>query len=250
MSTPVVQDETRRIQRIALPLPTRIEVKIDHNIAWNEVTRLTDVSAFGAGFALKRPVKRGRLVLLTIPMPRQLRCYDHSENQYRIWSLVRRCLPVNVNGETSYMIGVAFIGKNAPSSFLESPSTIYDISHRDDEGLWHITRAELTANESEKATDLRRQTRFSIPESVSVEILDAEGNIESSETTVTENLSLGGASVFTSLSATAGSFVRVTSERHNIRIISIVRAKRVGPDGITRLHLEFVDKFFPLEGIE
>ena len=71
-----------------------------------------------------------------------------------------------------------------------------------------------------------------------------------SETTVTENISLGGAAVFTTLNADTGTFLRVLSPRHNIEILSVVRGSRVGPDGITRLHLEFIDRFYPLEGIE
>jgi hypothetical protein len=42
----------------------------------------------------------------------------------------------------------------------------------------------------------------------------------------------------------------VTSDRFNITILSVVRGSRTAPDGITRLHLEFIDRFFPLEGIE
>jgi hypothetical protein len=37
--------------------------------------------------------------------------------------------------------------------------------------------------------------------------------------------------------------------RNNVQIISIVRARRKGADGLTRLHLEFVDRLFPIEGI-
>lgn len=68
--------------------------------------------------------------------------------------------------------------------------------------------------------------------------------------TVTENISLGGASIFTSLNVEVGDFLRITSEQYKTTIISIVRGKRVGPDGIPRLHVEFVDRFFPLEGVE
>src|ERR1700742_3774947 len=93
-TTNVAEADKRRIQRISLPLPSRIEVKIDQHVSWNEVTRLTDVSVFGAGFSLNRPLKRGRLVLITVPMPRALRCFDFSDPQYRVWSLVRRCIPV------------------------------------------------------------------------------------------------------------------------------------------------------------
>ena len=76
MSTTVSEKDNRRIQRYELSLPTRVEVRVDNKFAWNEITRLEDVSAFGAGFVLKRPVKRGRLIQISVPMPRQLRCYD------------------------------------------------------------------------------------------------------------------------------------------------------------------------------
>jgi hypothetical protein len=91
---PVIEKENRRIQRISLPLPARVEVRIDSSVSWNEITRLSDVSAFGAGFTLKRPIKRGRMVLMTIPMPRQLRSFDYSEAQYKIWGVVRRCMSI------------------------------------------------------------------------------------------------------------------------------------------------------------
>ena len=92
LSSSTTNGENRRIQRISLGLPSRIEVKIDQTNTWNEITRLSDLSAFGAGFNLKRPVKRGRLLYMTVPMPRQLRCYDYMEPQYKVWGLVRRCI--------------------------------------------------------------------------------------------------------------------------------------------------------------
>jgi hypothetical protein len=245
--------ENRRIQRISLPLPLRVEVRIDRSVSWNEITRLTDVSAFGAGFTLKRPVKRGRLMLLTIPMPRQLRCFDLSEAQYRVWGLTRRCIATGRSSEEPlYAVGVAFIGRKPPEGFIDHPARLYDVSHReeDGQGFWHVVEADLLADDSELPSDLRRQTRFHIPESLLLELMDEKGEISGSETTVTENISLGGAAVFTQLDLAPGTFVRVTSERHNVKIISVVRGKHVGQDGITRLHLEFIDRLFPLQGIE
>lgn len=250
MSTTLTDKDQRRIQRYGLALPTRVEVKVDNKFTWNEVTRLEDISAFGAGFNLKRPVKRGRLLVISLPMPRQLRCYDYLEPQYRIWGLVRRCIPLGENAESqSYAVGVAFIGKHAPASFVENPSTLYELSEREDGGLWQISPASASPDESDLPTYLRRHTRFAIPESLLLEILDENGDVIASEVTVTENISLGGAAVFTSFSAELGSFIRVRSERHDLTIISIVRGKRLGGDGIVRLHLEFIDHLFPLQGI-
>lgn len=246
-----VTKENRRIQRISLPLPLRVEVTIDKSVTWNEVTRLSDVSAFGVGFNIKRPVKRGRIIQLTIPMPRQLRSYDYSEPQYRIWGLVRRCIAIERSVTPEYAVGVAFTGKNPPTGFVDNPSMLFDIAHRDEtEGFWHVTPADLLADDTELPKELRKQTRYSIPEQLVIAQVDDAGNVLYAENTVTENISLGGASVFTTLKAEAGNFVRVTSERFNVTILSVVRGSRVGEDGITRLHIEFIDRLFPLEGIE
>ncbi len=249
---PPVQNEHRRIQRISLPLPARVEVKIDQTVSWNEITRLSDVSSFGAGFVLKRPVKRGRLLLMTIPMPRQLRSFDFSEPQYRVWAAVRRCISVGRDQKNpEYSVGVAFIGKSPPSNYVLNPAQLYDISHRENqgEGLWRLIPAVLDADDSQLPIDARKQSRFSIPEPLLLQIVDDSGNVLESEMTVTENISVGGAALMTSLIIKAGTFIRVTSERFDVRILSVVRGSRVGSDGITRLHIEFIDRLFPLEGI-
>lgn len=249
---PVVEKENRRIQRISLPLPMRVEVHVDSQNSWSEVTRLNDVSAFGAGFTLKRPIKRGRLILLTLPMPRQLRSFDYSEPQYKIWGLVRRCIQVGRSySEQEFSVGVAFTGKKPPEGHLEQPSRLYEIASRNEAagGLWHLEVANLRADDSALPKELRKQTRYFIPEAVRLEQVDEAGNVLFSEATVTENISLGGASVFSTLRAGAGTFLRVTSERFDITILSVVRGTRTASDGITRLHLEFIDRLFPLEGI-
>ena len=250
MTLATIDKDSRRIQRYELALPTRVEVQIDPKFAWNEITRLEDISAFGAGFNLKRPVKRGRLVVLSVPMPRQLRCYDYLEPQYRVWGLVRRCVSLGDNPAIDqYAIGVAFIGKNPPQSYLEDPSKLYDLSSREDGGLWQLIEAEPDPDESDLPSYLRRHTRFAIPESLLIELLDANGDVAASEVSVSENISLSGASVFTSFNVSVGTFLRVTSERHAVTIICVVRGKHIGSDGIIRLHLEFIDRMFPLEGI-
>jgi hypothetical protein len=250
---PAVEKENRRIQRISLPLPVRVEVRIDRDSSWHEVTRLNDVSAFGAGFVLKRPVKRGRLIQLTLPMPRQLRSFDYSEPQYKVWALVRRCIPVSVPGkEDEYSIGTAFIGKNPPADFIEHPSRLFDLLTQDESGagFWHIGYADLRADDSHLPKELRKQTRYSIPEALTISQVDAEGNVLHSESTVTENVSLGGASVFSTFNVEPGTFLRVKSERFGVEILSVVRGSRKGNDGIPRIHLEFIDRFFPLEGVQ
>ena len=249
--TPTVENENRRIQRLSLSLPIRVESQVNESVSWNEVTRLNDVSAFGAGFNLRHPVKRGRLLLMTIPMPRKLRSFDFTESQYKVWGLVRSCINVaNSPIPENHSVGVAFIGKNPPKSYYTDPAKLFEISHREEGTLWRVIEAVSQPDERHLPKELRRHSRFPIPTGITIETIDADGNVLTSETTVTENISLSGASIFTSLSVEVGDFLRVRSEQYDATIISVVRGKRIGQDNIPRVHIEFIDSLFPLEGID
>ncbi|HEX3102057.1 MAG TPA: hypothetical protein VHQ01_09710, partial [Pyrinomonadaceae bacterium] len=152
----------------------------------------------------------------------------------------------------TYAIGIAFIGQNPPENYYENPSQLYDITHREEEGggFWKLIAADLMSDDSHLPKDDRKQTRFSIPETLIIQRVDDAGNTLEEETTVSENISFSGAAVMTSLSLGIGTFLRVTSERSDVTILSVVRGTRMGEDGISRLHIEFIDRFFPLEGIE
>jgi hypothetical protein len=248
--TTATEQDARRIRRINLPLPIRVEHHINKSNAMNEVTRLIDVSAFGAGFNLQHPIKRGRLVFMTIPLSRQLRNYDYLEPQYKVWGLVRHCIPVRERSGEKYAIGTAFIGKYPPKSYADNPAKLFEISHREESSFWHIVEAQNNPDESHLPKEDRRHTRYPIPVGIKLELLNDIGNTIAQEDTVTENISLSGASVFTNLEAHIGSFLRLNSEQYNVSITSIVRGRRTGRDGIPRLHLEFFDRYFPLDGIE
>ncbi len=248
--TIATEQDARRIRRINLPLPIRVEHNVSKATAMNEITRLIDVSAFGAGFNLQHPIKRGRLVYLTIPLSRQLRNYDYLEPQYKVWGIVRHCVPVREKAIEKYAIGTAFIGKYPPKSYADNPAKIYEISHREESSFWHIVEAPNNPDDSHLPKEDRRHTRYPIPVTITLELLNDIGNTIAQENTVTENISLGGASVFTNLEARIGSFLRLTSEQYSVSITSIVRGRRTGRDSIPRLHLEFFDRYFPLGGIE
>jgi len=81
-------------------------------------------------------------------------------------------------------------------------------------------------------------------------VFGTNGELSEGERTVTENISRQGAAVFTTLEVTPGHFVKVTSEQYAISRLAAVRGRRTGPDGIPRLHLEFVGGEWPLGGIE
>jgi hypothetical protein len=229
-------------ERLALHLPVRIRCRETPDFEWTEVTRLINVTPFGAGFTLQRPTEKGRLLHMTIPMPRQLRVFDHVEDQYRIWAIVRYMKVSTIDKRTVFDVGVAFIGKRAPASYETEPWKRYDISTNIFEALT-VPENILTPF---PAADQRNLTRHNIAVDMRIEIVDVNGEIIGSENTVTENISTKGATLFTTLQTPPGRFIRLTSEQQGITAHAAIRSRSTGADGIPRIHVEFVDREWPL----
>jgi hypothetical protein len=213
------------------------------------MSRLVDVTPFGARLRLKRPTETGRLLLLTLPMPRPLRCFDHVEDQYRVWSLVRNVRLLDPKRERGALveIGVAFVGKRAPRSFDADPSRRYEIAGSASEvGLWTVQEESGESISEVVISEKRKDTRHSIPVEVMIEVFDKDGILSQSENTVTENISRQGAAVFTTLDLAAGRFVKLSSPQYQSSMLAVVRSRHVAADGILRLHLEFVGSEWPL----
>jgi len=229
-------------ERLPLTLPVRVRGRETPTFEWSEVTRLSNVSPFGAGFTLRHPTEKGRLLHMTIPMPRQFRVFDHIEDQYRIWAIVRYIRTSIVDKQTVFDVGVAFIGKRAPASYEKEPWKRYDISTTVFQAL---TPPEdlLTPFPAE---DPRAHTRHNIAVDMRIEIVDASGEVVETEQTVTENISSKGATLFTTLEIPLGRFVRLTSEQYKITTHAAIRSRSTGADGVPRIDVEFIDKEWPL----
>ena len=229
-------------ERLALHLPVRVQGRETPTFEWTEITRLINVTPFGAGFTLKHPTERGRLLFMTIPMPRQLRVFDHVEEQYRIWAIVRYMKTSIADNRTVFNVGVAFIGKRPPASYEKEPWKRYDISTNVFEA---VSKAEdmLTPYTSEEECT---HTRHNIAVDMRLEMIDIEGKVVESEQTVTEDISGLGATLFTTLQIPQGRFVRLISEQYGITAHAAIRSRSTGADGIPRIHVEFIDREWPL----
>jgi PilZ domain len=227
-------------ERLPLTLPVRVRGRDTPTFEWTEVTRLTNVTPFGAGFTLRHPTEKGRLLYMTIPMPRQLRVFDHVEDQYRIWAIVRYIKTSIVDNKTVFDVGVAFIGKQPPASYEQEPWKRYDIA----ESAFQATKS---ADEIlTPFADKRTYTRHNIPVDMCIELIDENGKVIEQEQTVTENISTKGATLFTTLEIPLGRFVRLTSEQYRITVHAAIRSCSTGADGVPRIHVEFIDKEWPL----
>ena len=239
-------------ERFELALPVRVRCRESLNYEWEEVSRLLDVTPFGARLSLTHPTEPGRLLHLTLPMPRPLRCFDHAEDQYRVWSLVRNIelLKPGAPKNAFVAVGVAFVGKRPPKSHEIDPTQRYEIARAiTDNSLWILKEESEQLLSEVPENDKRKESRHGIPVEILIEVFGKEHGFSSSETTVTENISTRGASVFTTLDLDPGRFVRVSSELYRAQVLAVVRTRRVGVDNIPRLHLEFVAGEWPLEGI-
>jgi hypothetical protein len=243
------ENKKRRLrERIALSLPVRVTCResIDHE--WTEMSHLVDLTPFGARLRLKRPSEVGRLLQLTLNMPRQLRCFDHAEDQYRVWALVRNLKTTNPQTENGAVVevGVAFVGKHPPKSFARDPARRYEIVPLP-AGLWAVREesGEVLAQVVD-TEDKREVSRHTIPLEVTIEVFADNGSFAPVESTVTENISNKGAAVFTTLNLKPGRFVRVSSGYSGTNILAVVRERRIGADGIARLHLHFIGSEWPL----
>jgi hypothetical protein len=226
-------------ERLALQLPVRVHCRETPDFDWTEMTRLINVTPFGAGFTLKRPTEKGRLLHMTIPMPRQLRVFDHVEDQYRIWAIVRHFRNKTTANETGFEVGVAFIGKRPPASYEGEPWKRYDVSFSAQQ-LAVVNETPLSS-----AGD-RQYTRHKIAVDMRVELFDRNGAVTSTEHTVTENISSHGATLFTTLEIPVGRFVRITSDQYRLTVHAAIRSRGTGADGVARIDVEFIDKEWPL----
>ena len=229
-------------ERLPLTLPVRVRGRETPTFEWTEVTRLANVTPFGAGFPLRHPTEKGRLLHMTIPMPRQLRVFDYVEDQYRIWAVVRHVKTSVVEKRTLFDVGVAFIGKRPPASYETEPWKRYDIST----SVFQALAAPEDVLTPFPTMDQRAHTRHNIAVDMRLEVVDPNGEIIQTEQTVTENISTKGATLFTTLEIPLGRFIRLTSDQYHITTHAAIRSRSTGADGIPRIHVEFIDKEWPL----
>jgi len=207
---------------------------------WKEVSDLISFSATGASFKLRRRCEPGTLILLMVPLPAHLRCYDFDKESYRVWGLVQHCAALVADGTSKFHVGVAFIGKNSPYSYKKDASQHYRIAGVSADGMWKV--AELKS-EFKKRADVR----FWIPVDLYLAVIDTKNGSTGGERTSAENVSRSGASVFTTLNVGIGDRIKFISEQYDFSGLAVVCNVQSGTDDRKRLHLKFVETVFPVE---
>ena len=207
---------------------------------WKEVADLISFSATGSSFNLARHCEPGTLVSLMVPLPAHMRCYDHHKESYRVWGLIQHCEPMSADVTSSFHVGVAFIGKEAPASYKTNPRQHYRISGVNEDGMWQVT-------ESKTPFKKRAEVRFWRSIDLYLALIDTRSGSAGGERTVAENVSRSGAAVFTTLDVGIGDRVKFISAEYDFSGLAVVCNTQVGDDDRTRLHLKFVENTFPVE---
>jgi len=141
-----------------------------------------------------------------------------------------------------FEVGLAFIGKRPPLSYEAEPWRRYEASAAS-------LRSMGSPEESMRpfpATDERLYTRHHMDVDMFLEAMNEKGEVTQTEASVTENISRKGATIFTTLSVPAGRFVRLTSQQFDLTAYAVVRSRTTGADGVPRIHVEFIDREWPL----
>jgi PilZ domain-containing protein len=197
--------------------------------AWEEMTASDDISYGGASFPLRHSHGVGQVLLLSAPLPSSFRRYDEQETSYKSYALIRNS---RSNDHGARVVGVMFLGRVPPKGFEARPGGRYRLPS--DPRAAHAP-AEPQAPPGER----RRNERLQLFVDLRLRRTGVSGSTE--EQTVTENLSRGGARVFTTLQVARGETLTVCDLDGRVAVDAVVRNVYVGPDRVTRLNLQFPD---------
>jgi len=201
-----------------MSLPVRIEAFDPDGSTWHEMSTTHEVSSGGASFDLHHPHSVGQVVLLYLPLPRSLRRYGLVDSSYRTYALLRSSRHAGDARE----VGVMFLGQQPPRDF-----------HRNPGGRYAIEGDTVVPGKGER----RRHERLALFVNLKLRRAGDRGE----EQTVTENVSVGGMRVLTTLAVRTGDLLVVSDLEGTASASAIVRNAYQGADRVTRLNLQFPD---------
>jgi hypothetical protein len=206
---------------------------------WKEVADLFSYTSSGVGFYVPFECGVGTLISLTVQMPAYMRCYDHEEEFYHIWGLVQYCRISTHNDEPAFQVGVAFIGKTPPASYVANPLQSYRICGMNDLGLWSVT-------ESDSRFVQRKELRYWQKVEFYLALIDQRRETIGGERTFTENVSKSGAAVVTRLELSVGDRIKLINSEFDFSSLAVVCNSQNTDDGRNRINLEFINGSFPV----
>ncbi|MEK6320292.1 MAG: PilZ domain-containing protein [Acidobacteriota bacterium] len=218
-------DNRRRCERFKVSIPARVTGYDRNGGKWHEMTETIDVSRTGVRLRLRRRVKHGSVLFLTLPLPAKLRSHGFTDQSYNVYTLVRR---VETPKQGVRAIGVEFLGEHPPKGFLDKP--------------WAIFRSNRWGG-----NERRRPDREERAETVSIEYFDESMQSIRREQATTENVSRSGLRISGTAAPPEFDVIMVTCPRLKFEGLAALRSRYRGKDGVERLCVQLVDKEWPFE---
>lgn len=225
-SKPKANDNRRRCERFRLSVPARVTGYDRKNGKWHEMTETIDVSRTGVRLRLRKRVKHGTVLFVTLPLPAKLRGHGFAEQSYSVYTLVRRVEPPKQGVRA---VGVEFLGEHPPKGFLDKP--------------WALFRANKW-----RGDERRRPDRVDRSEIVKIEYFDETMHPIAKEQARTENVSRSGLRISGTAAPAEFDLLMVTCPKLKFEGLAALRTRYVGKDGLERLCVQLIDKEWPLRG--
>ncbi|HEX5735335.1 MAG TPA: DnaJ domain-containing protein [Blastocatellia bacterium] len=214
----------RRCDRFNLSVPVLMAGYDGAGGKWQEVAKTVDVGRLGVAVKMRKRVRHGAVLHVTLPLPMKLRSHGFSEHGYNMYAIVRR---VELPKDDTRVVGLEFIGKNPPAGYLYKP--------------WATFRTQKWVG-----PDRRFEPREERSEPVVVEFLNESMKSLGRTVAVTENVSRGGARICVKSSPPEFDLVKITSVDRTFDSLAFVRNHYVERDGYDRLCLQFVNNKWPM----
>ena len=220
--------------RLGLLLPVQVTAHAPGGTVLEDEGLMQDVCGGGMAFRTSLPLRRGQIVHLQAPVPRGFRKYELDARSYAVFAIVCNVL-VDDDGNR---VGVMFFGQEPPSGYQANPAARYVLPNDVVPG-W--VASVIAKDAAGAAAELRHHPRYPIFVGLALERVDEFGAVLEEERTVADNMSRGGARVFTTHSFRVGEVVLVRESAGSFAARARVVGSFQGPDGIRRLNLHFLD---------
>jgi len=220
----VSRDNRRRCERMKLAMPARAMGFDRKNGKWNEMSETIDVSRTGLTLRMKRRVRHGNVLYLTLPMPIKLRSHGYSEPHYSVYALVRRVEPAR---QGARVVGLEFLGEHPPAGFLEKPWALFRTKKWD-------------------GSERRRAIRVRTTETIRIEYFSDAMQLLTSEEARTEDVSRTGLRVAVRAAPAEFDLVRVSCSANRFEALAAASNRFIAKDGVERLCVRFLEKEWPI----
>lgn len=236
--------ERRREPRAELHLPVRVQGHDPEGEPWMETGQTFDASGDGVSFKVKHPVFKGQVLRLLIPLPARLRQYDRDQPLYGIYAIVRS-VDADPTSEAQ-LVRAQFFGQEPPRGYRDNPGARFLTPADVEAERLAKQKARRAQPQQEEATPAdpggrRRHERFDIFVNFTLQEIDEWGAVLREEETVAENVSRGGSRLLTVGRYAPGDEIVLRERDGAYETRAVVRNAFVGPDGVRRINVEFID---------